>query len=323
LRTSEYQDRNAQYNWVLEKLNLRKPHVWDYSRLNFKYTCLSKRKLKWFVETKRVEGWHDPRFPTVRGILRRGMTVAGLREFIKLQGASRSGNLMEWDKIWALNQQIIDPIAPRYTAINQKSKVEFRLLDVTSESWREVALHPKLASLGKKKVKCSSKIWLEPEDVKDIDANEEVTLINWGNAIVQKVHRNQDNSIAFLEGKTNLKGNVKTTKKKLTWLADDKNLVPALLVEFDYLLSVEKLDEKTEIETVLNEKTKFETEALGESFLADLKKGEIIQLTRRGFFICDVPASKSNRTVTLFFIPDGKQKGMSILSSQVGRQQKK
>jgi len=159
--------------------------------------------------------------------------------------------------------------------------------------------------------------------VKDIDANEEVTLINWGNAIVQKVHRNQDNSIAFLEGKTNLKGNVKTTKKKLTWLADDKNLVPALLVEFDYLLSVEKLDEKTEIETVLNEKTKFETEALGESLLADLKKGEIIQLTRRGFFICDVPASKSNRTVTLFFIPDGKQKGMSILSSQVGRQQKK
>ena len=71
-----------------------------FSRLNFVYTVLSKRKLQWFVDTKRVEGWSDPRFPTIQGILRRGMTVEALKEFILGQGFSMSSNMMEWDKFW-------------------------------------------------------------------------------------------------------------------------------------------------------------------------------------------------------------------------------
>jgi glutamyl/glutaminyl-tRNA synthetase len=69
------------------------------SRLNFVYTVLSKRKLQWFVETKRVTGWDDARFPTIQGILRRGMRVEALREFILGQGFSMASNTMEWDKV--------------------------------------------------------------------------------------------------------------------------------------------------------------------------------------------------------------------------------
>ena len=67
LRTNEYRDRNPQYQWMLDATKSRKVDVWDFGRLAFVYTLLSKRKLKWFVEEGHVSGWDDPRFPTVRG----------------------------------------------------------------------------------------------------------------------------------------------------------------------------------------------------------------------------------------------------------------
>lgn len=65
LRTIEYHDRNNLYDWVQEKLGLRKVSLYDYSRLNLVSTVLSKRSLKWFVESGHADGWYDPRFPTV------------------------------------------------------------------------------------------------------------------------------------------------------------------------------------------------------------------------------------------------------------------
>jgi glutamyl-tRNA synthetase len=66
-------------------MGVRKVHIWEYSRLNLVNTVLSKRKLQWFVDTGRVPSWRDPRFPTVQGIMRRGMQVEALREFILSQ----------------------------------------------------------------------------------------------------------------------------------------------------------------------------------------------------------------------------------------------
>ncbi|KAJ2641343.1 glutamate--tRNA ligase, partial [Coemansia sp. RSA 1694] len=79
LRSSEYRDRNPQYTWFFTALDLRPVQIMDFSRMNFAYTLLSKRKLQWFVDQGRVPGWDDPRFPTVRGIRRRGMTIEALR----------------------------------------------------------------------------------------------------------------------------------------------------------------------------------------------------------------------------------------------------
>ena len=64
-----------------------------------------------------MRGWDDPRFPTVRGIRRRGLTVEALRQFMLAQGPSQAIVSLEWDSIWAMNKKVIDPIAPRHWAI--------------------------------------------------------------------------------------------------------------------------------------------------------------------------------------------------------------
>ena len=82
LRSSEYHDRNAQYYKVLEDMGLRRVEIYEFSRLNLVYTLLSKRKLLWFVQQGKVGGWDDPRFPTVQGIVRRGLKIEALIQFI-------------------------------------------------------------------------------------------------------------------------------------------------------------------------------------------------------------------------------------------------
>ena len=96
---------------IIKMCKLRPVTIYEFSRLNFVRTCLSKRKLQWFVDTGKVEGWHDPRFPTVRvtiklyyffnvkGILRRGLQVKTLVEFMLEQGPSKNSNLQQWDKV--------------------------------------------------------------------------------------------------------------------------------------------------------------------------------------------------------------------------------
>ena len=121
LRTNEYRDRNAQYTWFLTHLNLRMVNIWDFSRMNFVYTLLSKRKLAWFVEQGLVSGWSDARFPTIRGIRRRGMTIEALRTYILMQGSSQKDLLIEWDKIWALNKKMIDPKSARFTCLDKQN----------------------------------------------------------------------------------------------------------------------------------------------------------------------------------------------------------
>ncbi|KAL1212741.1 Glutamate--tRNA ligase, cytoplasmic [Cardamine amara subsp. amara] len=307
LRSSEYHDRNAQYFKVLEDMGKRQVILYEFSRLNLVFTLLSKRKLLWFVQNRLVDGWDDPRFPTVQGIVRRGLKIEALIQFILEQGASKNLNLMEWDKLWSINKRIIDPVCPRHTAVVAERRVLLTLTDGPDVPFvRIIPKHKKFEGAGEKATTFTKSIWIEEADASAISVDEEVTLMDWGNAIVKEITKDEEGRVTALSGVLNLQGSVKTTKLKLTWLPDTNELVNLTLTEFDYLITKKKLEDDDELAPFVNPNTKKETSALGDSNMRNLRCGDVIQLERKGYFRCDVPFVKSSKPIVLFSIPDGR-----------------
>ncbi|CAD7083959.1 unnamed protein product [Hermetia illucens] len=316
LRTMEYHDRDEQFYWFIDALKLRKPYIWEYSRLNMTNTVLSKRKLTWFVESGLVDGWDDPRFPTVRGILRRGMTVEGLKEFIIAQGSSKSVVFMEWDKIWAFNKKVIDPIAPRYTALEWDNRVVVNVAGAKKECI-EVPAHPKNESVGKKSIWLGPRIFIDYADAEALKEGENATFINWGNLMIKKINR-ANGKITSVDAELNLDNKDFKKTLKLTWLCEGEatEFPPTFCVYFDHIISKAVLGKDEDFKQFIGQNTRTEVKMLGDPELKKCKKGDIIQLQRRGFFKVDnayaPPSTQTGVTspVVLFFIPDGHTKEM-------------
>ncbi|KAJ8944960.1 hypothetical protein NQ318_013108 [Aromia moschata] len=311
LRTMEYHDRDPQFYWFIEALGLRKPHIWEYSRLSMTNTVLSKRKLTWFVNEGLVDGWDDPRMPTVRGVLRRGMTVEGLKEFIIAQGSSRSVVFMEWDKIWAFNKKVIDPIAPRYTALEYDEPVPISVKDVKEECLT-VPKHPKNNDVGTKEVWVAPRILIDRVDAECLKEGENATFINWGNLMIKRINR-ENGKITSVEAEPNLDNKDYKKTLKLTWLAetDKAEFTPAWCVYFDHIISKPLLGKDEDFKQYIGHQTRREVQMLGDPELRKLKKGDIIQIQRRGFFKVDVAYEPldlntcKEQPIILFAIPDG------------------
>ncbi|XP_009898375.2 bifunctional glutamate/proline--tRNA ligase [Dryobates pubescens] len=323
LRTTEYHDRDEQFYWIIEALGIRKPYIWEYSRLNLNNTVLSKRKLTWFVNEGLVDGWDDPRFPTVRGVLRRGMTVEGLKQFIAAQGSSRSVVNMEWDKIWSFNKKVIDPVAPRYTALLKDAVVPVNIPEA-QEEMKEVAKHPKNADVGLKPVWYGSRVLIDGADAETLTEGEVVTFINWGNIVITKLSRNASGKIVSIDAKLNLDNKDFKKTTKITWLAETPRapLIPTVCVNYEHLITKPVLGKDEDFKQYINQNSKQEELMLGDPCLRDLKKGDIIQLQRRGFYICDQPYepvspySCKDAPCILIYIPDGHTKEMPTSGSK-------
>ncbi|KAF7295474.1 Glutamate-tRNA ligase [Mycena indigotica] len=316
LRTNEYRDRNPQYEWMIDALGLRKVHIWDFSRLNFIYTLLSKRKLHWFVDQGLVRGWDDPRFATVRGIRRRGLTVEALRQFMLAQGPSQSYVSLEWDQIWAMNKKIIDPIAPRHWAITTDKMVPVTLTNGPSTAEvKTLPKHKKNAEIGEKKTVFTSTILLEQEDALSFDDQEEITLMDWGNAIVRSRTQDSDGNITSISMELHLEGDFRKTKKKITWLAQSSSthtLAPIVLLDYDYLITKKKLEENDDVADFVTPETEFRIDAVADANVADLKKGDILQFERKGYYIYDGEVDGKKEFIC---IPDGRA---ASLASKAG-----
>ncbi|KAF6171212.1 hypothetical protein GIB67_001927 [Kingdonia uniflora] len=223
------------------------------------------------------------------------------------KGASKNLNLMEWDKLWTLNKKIIDPICPRHTAILKERRVILTLTDGPEIPFvRIVPRHKKYEGAGKKSTTFTKRIWLDYVDASSVSIGEEITLMDWGNTTIKDVGRDEEGNVIHLTGELHLEGSVKTTKLKLTWLPEIDELVNLALVEFDHLITKKKLEEGEDFLDVLNPCTRRDTSAFGDSNMRNLKHGEILQLERKGYFICDVPYVRPSKPIVLIAIPDGR-----------------
>jgi glutamyl-tRNA synthetase len=307
LRTTEYTDRNPQYQWFLDTLKLRQVHMWDFARMNFIRTVLSKRKLTKLVDAGIVWGWDDPRMPTIRGVRRHGMTLGALRDFILKQGPSRNIVTMDWTNFWASNKKAIDPIAARYTAVDTKHTVKATIINGPAEAYTEKKdKHAKNEHVGQKTVGYSKNLILDQEDVKLFKQDEEITLMNWGNAIVRKIIGSDP--ITAIELELHLAGDHKKTEKKVTWLSTGpEELIPAEVWEFDHLFTKDKLEEEDNWEDFVNKDSASMTVQLCDANVKELKEDDIIQLDRKGFYRVDKAAGEGQKLV-LFGIPTGKTK---------------
>jgi len=313
LRTTEYMDRDDQFNWFIDALGLRKPNIWAYARLNLTNTVMSKRKLTWLVDTGAVDGWDDPRLPTVRGVIRRGLTVEALQQFIIAQGSSRSVVFMEWDKIWAFNKKVLDPVVARHTTVDKAYRVPVTVAGASLDS-HAAARHPKNPAVGEKQVWTGPDVLIDGADAEQLKVGENATFINWGNILIKKVNKGADGKVTSVEAEQNLDNKDYKKTLKLTWLCDDKTkspVTPTLLIYYDHIISKAILDKDDDFKNFVGANTKHEVEMLGDPELRQLKKGEVVQVQRRGYFICDVPwapycqAVGRARPCVLLAIPDG------------------
>lgn len=149
---------------------------------------------------------------------------------------------MEWDKLWTINKKIIDPVCPRHTAVIEERRVLLALTNGPEKPFtRIIPRHKKYEGAGEKATSFTRRIWIDQGDAQTISVDEEVTLMDWGNAIVKGIEKDQDGNVTQLTGVLHLEGSVKTTKLKLTWLPETNELVNLSLVDFDYLITKKKV----------------------------------------------------------------------------------
>ena len=164
LCTLEFEDHRPLYDWVLENVNLNyHPPQIEFSRLGLEYTVMSKRLLSRLVSERFVEGWDDPRMPTIAGLRRRGVPASAIREFCSRVGVTKQSNLIEMELLEFCVRKDLESSAPRAMCVLEP-------LEVVITNWEgpdlllEAPWHPKQENLGSRDIPFSGKLYIEKDD---------------------------------------------------------------------------------------------------------------------------------------------------------------
>ena len=164
LCTLEFEDHRPLYDWVIENidLNYHPPQI-EFSRLGLEYTVMSKRLLSQLVADKIVEGWDDPRMPTIAGLRRRGVPPAAIREFCSRVGVTKQSNVVEMELLEFCVRQELESNSPRAMCVLEPLKVVITNWD-QGELLLEAPWHPKRENLGSRSIPFSGTLYIERED---------------------------------------------------------------------------------------------------------------------------------------------------------------
>lgn len=166
--TLEFEDHRPLYDWVLDNVSVPcHPQQIEFSRLNLEYTVMSKRKLTQLVEEGHVEGWDDPRMPTIAGIRRRGYTPASIRDFCSRIGVSKSENTVEMGVLENCIREDLNVASPRRMAVLHPLKIVITDYPEAQVEMLETANHPQDESMGNRTVPFSREIYIDESDFRE------------------------------------------------------------------------------------------------------------------------------------------------------------
>ena len=169
LCTLEFEDHRPLYDWVLDNITIPcHPRQYEFSRLELLYALTSKRKLQALVTDGLVDGWNDPRMPTIEGMRRRGFSPAGIRLFAQRIGVSKGENIIDMSVLEGAVREMLENESPRVMAVLDPIKVTLTNFDAAVTASRSAPFHPHHPEFGEREVPIAREIWIEREDFAEV-----------------------------------------------------------------------------------------------------------------------------------------------------------
>ena len=300
LCTLEFQDNRRLYDWVLENISIERPlpHQYEFSRLNLEGTLTSKRKLLKLVNEGIVDGWNDPRMPTISGLRRRGYTPASLREFCRRIGVTKQDNVVEYSALESCIRDDLNQNAPRAMAVIDPVRVVIENFE--GEEMLTAPNHPNRPELGERQLPFIKEIYIDRADFRE-EANKQYKRLVLGkevrlrNAYVIKAERvekdvNGEITTIFCTydpetlGKNPADG--RKVKGVIHWVSATQNH-PAEFRLYERLFTVPNPGAEENIESVLNPTSLVVKHGFVEQSLGNAEAEKGYQFEREGYFCAD------------------------------------
>ena len=310
LCTLEFQDNRRLYDWVLDNISIERPlpHQYEFSRLNLEGTLTSKRKLLKLVNEGIVDGWNDPRMPTISGLRRRGYTPASLREFCRRIGVTKQDNVVEYSALEACIREDLNENAPRAMAVIDPVRVVIENFE--GEETLTAPNHPNRPELGERQLPFTKELYIDRADFRE-EANKQYKRLVLGkevrlrNAYVIKAERvekdaNGEITTIFCTydpetlGKNPADG--RKVKGVIHWVSAVHNH-PAEFRLYERLFTVPNPGAAEEIESVLNPTSLVVKHGFVEQSLANAEPEKGYQFEREGYFCADNKDSRPEHLV--------------------------
>ena len=295
--TLEFEDHRPLYDWVLAEVGWwpQPPQQIEFARLNLTNTVMSKRYLKRLVDDGVVDGWDDPRMPTIAGIRRRGYTPEAIRRFCEEIGVSKANSTVDVSLLeHCVRDDLKEKVETRNVVFDPIKVIITNYPEGQSELC-EVENNPAVPEMGTRQVSFSREIWVDGEDFMEVPAKKYFRLFP-GNEVrlkgayfvtCQEVIKNEDGSIKELhctyDPETRSGSGFEGRKVKGTiHFVDAQTAVPIKIRQFDYLMT-----EGEDGKMVANEDTIREITCYAEPKVLEAQSGERFQFFRHGYFVAD------------------------------------
>ena len=297
LCTLEFEDHRPFYDWIISKVNTQaKPRQIEFSRLNVDYTLTSKRKLKKLVDDGVVQGWDDPRMPTIAGMRRRGFTAEGLRDFCQRTGVSKADGVVDIGLLEFCIRQSLENTAPRAMAVLNPLKVT--LTNLPDSMNLQHSRHPNV-DMGERDIPLSSVIYIDKNDFAEVPPKGFKRLIPDGEVRLRHAYVIKCNEVIkdangeVIELKCSIDPETlgknpegRKVKGVIHWV-DSAQGVPAEVRIYERLFSNPNPEAGDDFMQNLNPESVKVLQAVIEPSLAQAKAGDRFQFEREGYFVAD------------------------------------